>query len=226
MKPRTRTILCLLLWGAVIVFALLHRNELTPEGIANAAPEQPVLAALALLALFALKSLTVVLYSGLLYAASGLLFPLPAAIPLNLCGTLIMASVPYWLGRRAGAESAVRIREKYPKLRFVERLRSGNDFAFALLLRSVKVMNFDLGSTYMGAVRLRYGPYLLGSALGMLPAIVLYPIIGSDLANFFSAPFWITLGFEGAMTLFSVLFLRRQMKKYPGPAPAGPDAKA
>lgn len=58
-------------------------------------PSNSFLAALVLLVLFALKSLTVVIYAPLLYAASGLIFPLHAAIAINLLETIIMNSIPY-----------------------------------------------------------------------------------------------------------------------------------
>lgn len=56
-------------------------------------------------ALFAVKSLSIFLYSGLLYAASGILFPLPVAIAVNIAGTAVMVSIPYWLGKRLGSQA-------------------------------------------------------------------------------------------------------------------------
>ena len=83
---RLRLAKCLLalVWLAIIAVCLLHKDEFTLEGILSYTPRQPVLAAAMLWALFAVKSLSIFLYSGLLYAASGILFPLPVAIAVNI----------------------------------------------------------------------------------------------------------------------------------------------
>lgn len=94
---RLRLTKCLLalVWLAIIAICLLHKDEFTLEGILNYTPRQPALAVLLLWALFAVKSLSIFLYSGLLYAAGGILFPLPVAIAVNVAGTAVMVSLPY-----------------------------------------------------------------------------------------------------------------------------------
>ena len=67
-------------WAGIMLFAVLHRGDFTLDGILSYTPENPLLAFAVLMALFALKSLTVVFYAGALYAAGGVLFPLPIAI--------------------------------------------------------------------------------------------------------------------------------------------------
>ena len=67
---------------------------MTPEAIAASVSGNPWLAAAVLLAMFALKSVSVFFYAGILYAASGILFPLPIAVLVNLCGTAIMTTLP------------------------------------------------------------------------------------------------------------------------------------
>lgn len=108
-----------------------------------------------MLALFALKSLSIVIYSGVLYAANGILFPLPVAILLNLIGTVIMVTVPYQIGRRTGASAVDDIRAKYPKTEAIHSLRAKNDFLFSFLVRMVRLPS-DVASLYMGAVHVEY----------------------------------------------------------------------
>lgn len=100
-RRQLRLARCLLgaVWLVIIVLCLLHREDFTLEGILTYSPRHPALAAALLLALFAVKSLSIFLYSGLLYAASGVLFSLPAAIAVNLAGTAVMVSLPFWLGK-------------------------------------------------------------------------------------------------------------------------------
>lgn len=200
-------------WAGIILYAVLHRNEFTLEDVLTYTPESPLLAFGALMLLFMLKSLTVVFYSGVLYGASGVLFPLPTAIAVNICGTLLMALVSYFLARGLGARRADELREKYPKLRSFERSRSRNNFAFVVVLRCVNIVNFDIGSMYCGAVRLPLAPFLAGSILGKITDITLLSILGASLEDRSAAPFLIALVIDLAIALIIALWSKKQTSK-------------
>ena len=200
-------------WAGIILYAALHRNEFTLEEVLSYTPENPFLAFGVLMLLFLLKSLTVVFYSGILYGASGVLFPLPAAIAVNICGTLVMALVSYSLARGLGAGRADELREKYPKLRSFEKTRSRNNFAFVVVLRCVNVVNFDVGSMYCGAVRLPLAPFLAGSLLGKIVDITLLSIMGASLEDRSAAPFLIALAVDLAIALVIALWSKKQNAK-------------
>ena len=93
-----------------------------------------------MLALFAVKSLSIFLYSGLLYAASGVLFPLPVAIAVNLAGTAVMVSLPYWLGKKLGSQAVQYILHRWPKSAMLHDLRGGSDFFFVLIVHTVQTL--------------------------------------------------------------------------------------
>lgn len=169
------------LWAGLVLFCFRNRNALTPEMLAAYSPSDPVLASALLLGLFGVKSLSVVIYSGLLYAASGILFPLPWAVAVNLCGTVIMVSLPYWIGRKTGGQKAEEIVKKYPRAAELRRLRSESDVLFAFLVRVIGRLPSDVVSLYMGAIKMPYLRYLLGSVLGLLPHTVTFPLISAGL---------------------------------------------
>lgn len=197
-------------WAGVILYAVLHRSEFTLDEVLSYTPENPFLAFGALMLLFALKSLTVVFYSGVLYGASGILFPLPVAIAVNICGTLVMSLISYFLARGLGASRADELREKYPKLRSFEKMRSRNNFAFVVVLRCVNVVNFDVGSMYCGAARLPLAPFLAGSLLGKIVDITLLSIMGASLEDRNAAPFLIALAIDLAIALAIALWSKKQ----------------
>ena len=216
-KVRALRIAAILLWCAVIIWAVLNRSRFTLDSILSYTPESPLLAAIIMMGFFALKSLTVVFYSGLLYLANGSLFPLPAAILLNILGTVVMVLIPYCTARSFGSGYAAALLKKHPKLKAVEALRRGNDLVFAIVLRSVNIVNFDIGSMYMGAVGLRLPLVLLGSALGKAADIVLYPIIGENLGNPRSAAFWAALGLDLLISVMTILISMRMKKENTNP---------
>ncbi|MDD6856383.1 MAG: CDP-alcohol phosphatidyltransferase family protein, partial [Oscillospiraceae bacterium] len=59
-----RNVVLGLIWVGIIVICFLHRKELSAEEIARYTPGNPWLAGIVMLALFALKSLSIVIYSG------------------------------------------------------------------------------------------------------------------------------------------------------------------
>lgn len=201
-----------LIWVGIIVICLIHRKELSAEGIASYSPKNAWLAAIVMLGLFALKSLSIVIYSGLLYAANGMLFPLPAAIALNLLGTVIMVSFPYLIGRKAGATAVEEIRAKYPKAEVIHNLRAQNDFLFPFLTRMARLPS-DIVSLYMGAVHVEYKKYLLGSLLGILPQTITFPIMGMSIQNIRSPQFVISLCVEIAYILVTSVIYTIYRKK-------------
>mgnify|MGYP004515688985 FL=1 len=203
-------------WAVLILFCLLHRDQFSIERILSASPASPFGAALLLLVLFALKSLSIFLYSGLLYTVSGLLFPLPWAIALNLAGTGIMVSLPYLLGRRLGARTVQTARERWPRVEQLLSLRGGSDFLFVLSVRLFGMLPIDVVSAVCGAMGVGYGGYLAGGLLGLLPSCILFPIMGTHLSDPTSPQFRLAALIEAGCFLISFLvFLlyRRKTKK-------------
>ncbi len=81
------------------------------------APARPWLAAGMVVALFALKSLSVVFPTWILAVVSARLFPLPAALAVCAAGVAVEVSIPYWISRLSGAQALERLVEKHPKVR-------------------------------------------------------------------------------------------------------------
>lgn len=187
-------------WIAIILFFWINRAHFTVDGVVQLSPDSRMLAVLILLGLFALKSLSIVMYCGVIYAASGLLFPLPMAVTVNIAGTVIMASIPYLFGRKLGAPAVEKLRESYPKLIYLQDLHRNNDFFYTLLLRSLNVLPLDIVSMYLGAAGMKYGFFLLGSVTGMLSSCILFPVLGMNITTPGSPAFIIAVTIQAIIT--------------------------
>lgn len=203
-----------LLWLSIIALCLAHKDSFTLEGILTYTPDKPFLAALVLVALFAVKSLSVFLYSGFLYIAAGVLFPLPTAIGVNLIGTAVMVTLPYLLGRKLGGQAVEYILNRWPKAAALRDLRSGSDFFFVLIIRLLNVFSLDAVSAYMGAVGVKYRDFLPASLLGLMSMCVLFPIMGGSISDVRSPQFLISAGIQLALMLVSctVFYVRQKQK--------------
>lgn len=211
-------VLLVIIWGIIILFFLMKRKDITIDGILNYTPQSPILAAFMMIGLFALKSLSIVIYSGILYVIDGILFPLPVAILMNICGSIVMVTLPYVIGKKVGARAAVYVVEKYPKAKSLNKLRSENDFIFTFFVRIIGRLPSDIVSMYMGAVGVKYQKYLSGSILGMLPHMITFPVMGMNITNPRSREFIVSLCVEviimiGTTTAYA-LNKRKQKRKY------------
>jgi len=209
----TRRIIALLLWLGLIILCFINREYISVESIAAYTPSNIWLAAAAVLGLFAVKSFSFFIYVGILYAACGVIFPLPVALLVNLCGTAIMVSLPYWLGQKAGEPMIDRIKANHPKVRELEQIRFGNEIFISAISRLVGIVPSDPVSMYMGAVRIHFFKYLLGSLVGFLPDIVAFSVMGLSVSEIRSPQFIIAAGGKITLTVISIIVMLIHRKK-------------
>lgn len=174
-----RTVM-ILVWASIVIACFVNADRFTVEGISQLTPENRFAAFAVFIGLFALKSISLVIYSGFLYAASGILFPFPMALLVDLCGSAVMYAIPYWIGRKFGTNTLNRITEKYPKAAMLRSLRTKNDFWYAMLARLIGVIPYDVASLYLGADGVKFLPYLLGSLCGFFPSMMMLSFMGKN----------------------------------------------
>ena len=103
----------LVAWSTVIVLFARNQDDLSAQALASYQPERPFVSGLVMLGLFLLKSVDFLIHSGILYAAVGIMFPLPIALLLNLVGIVITVTPAYFMGRIWGPAVIETIYEKY-----------------------------------------------------------------------------------------------------------------
>lgn len=188
-------------------------DNISVEAIIEFTPENKLTAAVIMMLLFALKSMSVVIHSGILFAALGIMFELPVALPLAVLGSAVVATVPYFIGRKLGEGQIEKIEKKYPKLSIVKEMRTSNDFLFVFLVRLTGILPYDIESLYMGAAGLKYKKYLFSSVLGMLQLSVPMTVIGSSV-NDPTSPVFITAAVvQISLNIISVVCLFLYVRK-------------
>ncbi len=202
-----------IIWLTIILFCVINRDKFSVDEMLLYTPKNPVLAALVMLCLFALKSLSIVIFSGLLYAANGVLFPLPVALLVNILGTAVMVSIPYFIGKKGGESIVNQIVRKHKKIAMLRDFQNQNDFLFTLMLRLIIVLPSDVLSVYLGACGVRYFRYLLAGIIGMMPMIVTFPIIGMSAGDIHSPEFWISIVCNLGFILVSLVIYAGIKKK-------------
>ena len=108
---------------------------------------------------------------------AGLLFGLASGIVLAMIGTLVSASVAYWVGRffnRASEPEAV------ASMRSWRKLIQAQPFEAAFLMH-FSFLPFDAANYFSGLTRMWFVPFILGTGLGNLPSIVSFVTIGASI---------------------------------------------
>ena len=173
----------LAVWAILIIIVVANRSRITADVITSYTPSNLFLAAVVMLLLFALKTMSVFFYSGILYTASGLIFPLPVAMLVNALGLVVMIAEGYLNGRFLGSDLVGTVAEKYPKVEPILKLEDRKPFLFTLLLRMMKIINFDMGSMYMGATKAKFVPYAGASFLTVVPELVIFAVVGKGISD-------------------------------------------
>lgn len=195
---------------AAALFLLLH-GGLDAEELLAWSPDNTLLAALVALLAYALKSQTVVIPYALVATAVGLVFELPAALLVNTLGSAVCISVPYFTGRSSDGLLVDGLLAKHQRLREVYESNRHNLFLVSLVLRVTNLSN-DLLGLFFGSLRMNYWEYLLSSFIGIVPAMVLYTVLGNDLDPL-SPPVLISLGVDVLCIAAAWLALRLQRRK-------------
>ena len=197
---------------ALVALYLPNKDAVSVDSILRYTPDNLWLAALAVLAAYAVKSLSVFFPLLVLYAAAGLLFPLPAALLVNLSGLLVCVTVPYGIGRFAGKDLVDSLQKKYKKIARINEIKRGSELFFA-------VLPGDVVSMVLGASGMTYWKFAVGSLLGLLPVMVATTVAGSSLSDPTSPVFIVTAVLVVLLSVGSFVLWRMVSRKNAGSRP-------
>lgn len=136
------------------------------------------IATLSIWGVYLLKAVTFVVPASVVYIAVGMAFGPVKAILINAAGILLEVSATYLLGILLGGPYVTR---KLEQVRWGEKvlaLQKRGKLSAIFLLRLVPVFPIDLTGLLLGAVRMRFLPYLGISLAGILPRVILLTLVG------------------------------------------------
>ena len=184
-------VLCAAIFGVLLATGVMDLDTV-PQLVAD----RPVLAVLVVLGLYVLKGFSgVVVYNALVVVVS-LVLPLPAALAVNGVGTAVCLSISYAMGRFTKTESLESVLDRHPKIK--RYFSATQEYGFAMCF-AIHMLGVD------------YLTYLAGSWLAIAPGMVCLVIAGNSL-DFSSPVFWIFLGINTVLVVFSVVYTLRKLR--------------
>ncbi len=209
LKTTIPLIICIIF----IALSLASGNDITVQTVLDYTPESPFAAAIVILLLYALKSISFVFPIAVLQIATGHLFQTPVALLINFIGRVITLSIPYWVGRFSGSDMINNLQAKYPKIKEIFDKQGRNPVFISFLLRTFCFLPGDAVSLYLGATRIPFPYYLVGGVFGTTLGVVLATILGSSITEPDSPAFWLSASLMALMAIISVIFYLRNSKK-------------
>jgi uncharacterized membrane protein YdjX (TVP38/TMEM64 family) len=191
-------------------------GKITPEDIFNYVPDNYLLAAITIIGLFLIKSLSVVLPLMALYISSGMIFSPLWGIIVNLIGLFISLTIPYLLGRFCGKGLLDRLLVKYKNIEKLKTIKSKNEWFLSYILRMIGILPGDIVSMSLGAMNINYNKYIVGSIVGLLPRMVVATCLGSTITDPTSPVFILSCVITVVLTGGSMFLHQRFMKKEDG----------
>ena len=197
--------LALLAGIVAVLLAVLKGLDVSPQMILDYRPQKTLWIAGVFLLLYALKCVTIFFPVMALWIAAGHLLPAWMAIGVNLAGTLICLTLPYWLGYWAGIRAIDRLTSRHPRFQEVLAHQQENSRFLCFFLRIAGGLSGDVVTLYLGATHTPFLQNLVGGALGIFPKMVLATLIGSNIRDTGSPVFWISLSLSLLLTVGSAL---------------------
>jgi phospholipase D1/2 len=203
MKARIGLVVAVLALLAIGWAAGLH-SYVTPEGIRGLVERAGWLGPVVFVALFAAAELVQV-PGALLVLAAAALWPPALAIATSYAGALVAATLLFWLSRTIFAGA---VRERLPA--WVAQYETWLETHGLLSVIALRLVLFLAPWVHwlLGASRVTFRDFALGSAIGLLPGIVLVTLVGrSAIENWDSVRPWalaagaLVLAFELARRL-------------------------
>lgn len=206
---------------AAAVGLSLRGGGVSPAGLRESMEGLGMLGPLALVIVYALATLA--LLPGTPFTlASGLLFGPVLGSVTALVGATLGATLAFGLGRAVGREAVEQLAGR--RVEALDRLLTERGLLAVLLVRLVPLFPFNLVNLVSGVTALRVLDYVLGTAVGIVPGVVLLAAMGGTIEDPTSPAFLAAAGGFVLLTVVAALAARRFGPSRTPAADAGPAA--
>jgi phospholipase D1/2 len=121
-----------------------------------------------------------------LSAATAIVFPPIKAVPVSFAGIMLSAALLHWLGARFLRRSANKTLGS--TIRRVDRAMTDRGVMTVAAIRMLPLAPFTLVNLAAGSLGVRFRDFMLGTALGLTPGIVVVCFFGRQVRAFWRQP--------------------------------------
>lgn len=136
----------------------------------------------------------------LLHALTGILFPFPAGFYYALAGSLLSAVEVYLLSFVIGRGALKRLGGR--RINRISKKLAQEGWIAVLVVRNLPVAPFSIVNLLAGASRVRFRDYMIGTALGLAPGILVVTLFSERVFRLIRNPNWTNTAVAAAIAVF------------------------
>jgi uncharacterized membrane protein YdjX (TVP38/TMEM64 family) len=133
--------------------------------------------------LMILQAVIAPLPAFLITASNGLAFGVYWGTVISWVGAMLGAFVSFMISRLFFETFAKRLLGEKKGMKYLDRISSKYGFKVVLIARLLPFISFDLISYVAGLSTIKVGSFLLATGVGMLPATIVYTVVGYEMEN-------------------------------------------
>lgn len=168
---------------------------------------------LAVIGVYALKSVVFVVPAMMIYVSVGISFDTPTALILNLIGLAVEVTITFFLGRFLGGEYVTNLLNKNKGTQKLLNMKTKTKNSFLFAARVLPAFPIDFTSLFLGSSDYKFIPYFLISLLGIYPRVLLFTIIGDSIYKYIPKELLIKLIIVAIPLVIIGFFVYRLIKK-------------
>jgi phospholipase D1/2 len=187
--------------------------------VARTLDDSPV-APLAVLAAYVVAGILVIPVTALIVATGIVFGPLLGGI-YALSGALLSAAVTYWIGARIGRDAVRQLAG--PRLNGITRRLASRGVMAIAIIRLLPIAPFSIVNAVIGASHVRMKDFLLGTAIGLTPGIIMTVIFVDRVTAAITDPGFGTyaaLAGIAALIIAAAIYVRKRLGAIDSAAPA------
>jgi uncharacterized membrane protein YdjX (TVP38/TMEM64 family) len=157
--------------------------------------------------------------SWLMTIGSGFIFGLTRGAAVVWAGAVIGAALSFLIARHIARERVAKWARKNEKFSAIDRAIARKGWKIVLLLRLSPVVPYTISNYLYGLTAIRFLPYVLASAVGMIPLILVYTYIGvagraaAGVERQRTTWEWIAIGVGLAATVTAAVLIARAARR-------------
>lgn len=142
---------------------------------------------------------------AVLALAGGLLFGLWEGALYTFIGAIFNCSLMFWLARHVGRARIEKLLREKLSPRWQRLLEGREGFLFLIVLRLIPAVPYNLINYAFGLSGMKWGTYILASAMGIIPGTFAFINIGDKALDVSSPGFWTAIGLLLALLVVTTL---------------------
>lgn len=205
---KIKKVFSLLMFCVIIILCVFFRKEIltivsSPQNLRDFLQINKKLSILIYLILSATRTL-IFLPAGIYALASGLTFGSLLGTFLTVIGTTLSGIIAFYISKLLGRDIVQKIVGNRAKN--IDNIVKNKGMIYVIYLRIVPILPFDAVSYAAGLTQISIFHFALGTLIGSLPGAFVYNYLGSNMMNFNSIKFKISVIIVVSVSLVPIIY--------------------